>query len=200
MSSPILILASASPRRQQLLEQLGLTFSVAEQNIDESQHTGETPGLYVQRMAREKADSALRIHRQRENCVVIGADTIVVLNEVVMGKPRDELDARRMLLQLAGREHRVLSAVTVCSTNHSETSLSISRVQFRAISPLEAASYWQTGEPQGKAGGYAIQGLAAMFVKQLSGSYSGVMGLPLYETARLLDDFGISCLPLQAEQ
>lgn len=182
-----------------MLEQLGLRFTVLEQDIDESRCAGESPADYVQRMAREKADSALRAVQQ-DNCIIIGADTSVVLDDMVLGKPRDELDARRMLLQLSDREHAVLSAVTVTSTTASETALSVSSVYFRAISPLEAASYWATGEPVGKAGGYAIQGLAAVFIRQLSGSYSGVMGLPLFETAQLLQLFGISSLPMQAEQ
>jgi len=200
MSSPALILASASPRRQQLLAQLGLVFTTAEQDIDESRRAGESPAHYVQRLAQEKAASARRKLGPAIGTVILGADTIVVLDEVVMGKPQDELDARRMLLQLAGREHAVLSAVSLCSADQQQTVLSESRVQFRAISAREAASYWQTGEPRGKAGGYAIQGLAAVFVKELTGSYSGVMGLPLFETAGLLADFGIHCLPLQAEQ
>lgn len=200
MPASPLILASASPRRQQLLEQIGVRFTVAGQDIDESRHQGESPPDYVRRMAQEKAISALQACRQPHDCMILGADTIVVLDEVVMGKPRDELDARRMLLQLSSREHAVFSAVTVCTQADTATSLSVSRVQFRAISPREAASYWLTGEPSGKAGGYAIQGFAAIFVKQLIGSYSGVMGLPLYETAHLLQKFGIDCLPVHGEQ
>ena len=199
MSSLPLILASASPRRQQLLEQLGVSFTVQQQDVDESRRAGESPAAYVQRMAQEKAGSARRA-QGHQDCLVIGADTIVVLDDVVMGKPRDELDARRMLLQLSAREHAVMSAVTVCSRAESKTALSVSRVHFRAITAREAASYWTTGEPLDKAGGYAIQGLAAMFVSHLAGSYSGVMGLPLFETAELLGAFGVSCLPMQAEQ
>lgn len=199
MSQPVLILASASPRRRALLEQLGVQFSVREQDINESRQVGESPADYVQRMAQEKAASALR-SLPRKKCIVIGADTSVVLDDLVLGKPRDELHGRQMLLQLSGREHQVMSAVTVCSPAASETALSVSRVTFRAISPLEACSYWATGEPIGKAGGYAIQGLGAVFVKHLAGSYSGVMGLPLFETALLLKMFGIDSLPLQAEQ
>lgn len=199
MPAPSLILASASPRRRALLAQLGLHFTVLEQDIDESRRAGESPADYVQRMAREKAASARRAIQQ-DDCIIIGADTSVVLDDRVMGKPRDELDARRMLLQLSGREHAVLSAVTVSSAVASETALSESRVAFRDISPMEAAAYWATGEPVGKAGGYAIQGLAAVFIRQLSGSYSGVMGLPLFETAQLLQLFGINSLSMQAEQ
>lgn len=152
---------------------------------------------YVQRMAQEKAASALA---GMDGAIVIGADTIVVLNGNVLGKPTDELDARRMLTQLSGRVHEVFSAVAVCSAEHSAYSVSVSKVHFRVITPLEMAAYWQTGEPQGKAGGYAIQGLAAIFIEQLQGSYSGVMGLPLYETAQLLSKFSIAVLPMQAEQ
>lgn len=199
MVQPDLILASASPRRRALLEQLGLRFSVLEQDIDESRRVGESPLNYVERMAQEKAGTALKSLPPRKG-IIIGADTSVVLDDLVLGKPRDEFHGRQMLMQLSGREHQVLSAVTVCSTDACETAVSVSTVTFRVISPLEASSYWATGEPIGKAGSYAIQGLAAVFVKHLAGSYSGVMGLPLFETAQLLKLFGIDSLPLQAEQ
>ena len=199
MSQPDLILASASPRRQALLEQLGVRFSVLEQDIDESRRVGERPANYVRRLAQEKASSALN-SLSSSNVVIIGADTSVVLDDLVLGKPRDEFHGKQMLMQLSGREHQVLSAVSVCSPDAFESALSVSTVTFRVISPLEASSYWATGEPIGKAGGYAIQGLAAVFVKYLAGSYSGVMGLPLFETAELLKLFGIDSLPLQAEQ
>ncbi len=199
MSPSPLILASASPRRRALLEQLGIECTVVQQDIDETRRKGELPVAYVRRMAQEKAAAALGSCRQ-PHALILGADTIVVLDGEVMGKPRDELDARRMLLQLSNREHEVLSAVTVCSQADSETALSVSHVKFRAISPLEVAAYWATGEPAGKAGAYAIQGRAAVFIEHLSGSYSGVMGLPLFETAQLLDAFGIHCLARHAEQ
>lgn len=195
MPSP-LILASASPRRRQLLEQLGLAFVIAEQDIDESRRSGEPALDYVQRMAREKAASALI--SQKSDAIVIAADTSVICDDEVLGKPVDERDALRMLRQLSGREHTVLSAVVVARGGEQHATVSASIVRFRQISDGEAAAYWRTGEPLGKAGGYAIQGYGAVFVQQLQGSYSGVMGLPLFETAALLQEFGISCLPVEA--
>ena len=199
MSSLHLILASASPRRQQLLQQLGLRFITLRQDIDESLAAGEAPSHYVQRMAREKADSALRSFSSDPNAVIIAADTVVVFRQQVLAKPVNQSDAQRMLLMLADNEHRVLSAVTVATTLRSQSALSESRVSFRAISALEAQRYWHTGEPVGKAGAYGIQGYAAVFVNRLAGSYSGVMGLPLFETAQLLSSFGIDCLPAKME-
>lgn len=191
-----LILASASPRRQQLLQQLGLSFVTVEQDIDESLRPAEPALDYVQRMAREKALSATAALPADAETLIIAADTIVVCDGEVLGKPRDEADACRMLLQLSDREHQVMSAVSVNKPNLSRTALSTSSVCLRPISAQEASRYWQTGEPLGKAGGYAIQGLAAVFVTRLEGSYSGVMGLPLFETAALLREFGVECLPV----
>lgn len=169
------------------------------QDIDETRHAMESPQDYVLRMAVEKAQSAMANIDNVESTLIIGADTSVVLRDEVMGKPRDEAHAARMLAQLSGREHEVMSAVCICTATRHRVALNTSRVTFRPISPLEAAAYWHTGEPIGKAGGYAIQGLAAIFVQQLTGSYSGVMGLPLYETANLLSEFGLSCLPAGQE-
>jgi len=190
-----IILASASPRRQELLSQIGVDFSVRAQDIDESIRAGESAHDYVVRMAVEKANSALAelgADPDQAGSIVLAADTSVVCDGEVLGKPADEADALSMLLRLSGREHRVLSAVSVASRDQQRTILSQSRVRFRDIDRDEATQYYRSGEPEGKAGAYAIQGFGAVFVEQLLGSYSGVMGLPLYETAQLLADFDVT--------
>ncbi len=194
MSVKQIILASASPRRHELLRQLAVDFSVASQDVDESQNVNESPLDYVRRMSDAKADSALARLLDNNDSVILAADTIVLCAQEVMGKPVDQADAVRMLLKLAGRDHQVLSAVTVATCSRREFALSQSTVSFRPISPEEAERYWHSGEPVGKAGAYGIQGRAAVFVNRLSGSYSGVMGLPLFETANLLEKFGIDCM------
>lgn len=189
-----IILASASARRQELLTQIGVRFSVRSQDIDESIHEAEPAHDYVMRMAIEKAKSALgglESTVAAGESIVLAADTSVVCDSDVLGKPVDEADAVDMLTRLSGREHRVLSAVTVASAEMLRTSLSESFVTFRDISATEAQQYYRSGEPRGKAGAYAIQGYAAVFVQQLVGSYSGVMGLPLFETAQLLAEFSV---------
>lgn len=190
-----IILASASARRQELLSQIGVRFTVRSQDIDESIRSGEFADDYVTRMAQEKADSALSAlsaSKDSSDTLVLAADTSVVCDARVLGKPMDEADAADMLLRLSGREHRVLSAVTLATQSKQRTVLSESRVRFREISREEAQQYYRSGEPKGKAGAYAIQGYAAVFVEQLIGSYSGVMGLPLFETAQLLAEFSVS--------
>jgi septum formation protein len=187
-----IILASASSRRQELLTQIGVRFTVRSQYIDESIRIGELANDYVSRMAQEKANSALSalcVTKDSSDTLVLAADTSVVCDATVLGKPRDEADAVDMLRRLSGREHRVLSAVTLSTQDKQRTVLSESRVRFREISIEEAQQYYRSGEPLGKAGAYAIQGYAAVFVEQLVGSYSGVMGLPLFETAQLLAQF-----------
>jgi len=187
-----IILASASARRQELLSQIGVRFTVRSQDIDESIRSGELANDYVTRMAQEKAGSALnalRVNEDSSDAVVLAADTSVVCDADVLGKPANEADAVAMLRLLSGREHRVLSAVTLATQVNQRTVLSESRVRFREISIDEAQQYYRSGEPMGKAGAYAIQGYAAVFVEQLIGSYSGVMGLPLFETAQLLAEF-----------
>jgi|TARA_B110000240_G_C13440066_1_gene427667 septum formation protein len=189
-----IILASASARRQELLSQIGVRFTVRSQDIDESIRSGELANDYVTRMAQEKAGSALNALRVSENssdAVVLAADTSVVCDADVLGKPANEADAVGMLRLLSGREHRVLSAVTLATQVNQRSVLSESRVRFREISIDEAQQYYRSGEPMGKAGAYAIQGYAAVFVEQLIGSYSGVMGLPLFETAQLLAEFSV---------
>lgn len=189
-----IILASASARRQALLSQIGVRFTVRSQDIDESIRSGELANDYVTRMAQEKAGSALnalRVSEDSSDAVVLAADTSVVCDADVLGKPVNEADAVGMLRLLSGREHRVLSAVTLATQVNQRTVLSESRVRFREISLDEAQQYYRSGEPMGKAGAYAIQGYAAVFVEQLIGSYSGVMGLPLFETAQLLAEFSV---------
>ena len=189
-----IILASASSRRQELLTQIGVRFTVRSQYIDESIRIGELANDYVSRMAQEKANSALSalcVTKDSSDTLVLAADTSVVCDATVLGKPLDEADAVDMLRRLSGREHRVLSAVTLSTQDKQRTVLSESRVRFREISIEEAQQYYRSGEPLGKAGAYAIQGYAAVFVEQLVGSYSGVMGLPLFETAQLLAEFSV---------
>ena len=193
-----IILASASARRQELLAQIGISFTVRSQDIDESIGSAELAEDYVMRMAMEKAMSALRQlagSQGGDDTLVLAADTSVVCDADVLGKPSRESDALEMLLRLSGREHRVLSAVMLATKNKQAAQLSESRVTFREISLAEARQYYASGEPEGKAGSYAIQGYGAVFVKQLHGCYSGVMGLPLFETAQLLAEFGVSGQP-----
>ena len=194
-----IILASASSRRQELLTQIGVRFTVRSQYIDESIRIGELANDYVSRMAQEKANSALSalcVTKDSSDTLVLAADTSVVCDATVLGKPVDEADAVDMLRRLSGREHRVLSAVTLSTQDKQRTVLSESRVRFREISIEEAQQYYRSGEPLGKAGAYAIQGYAAVFVEQLVGSYSGVMGLPLFETAQLLAEFSVPMQPI----
>ena len=192
--TPHLLLASASPRRSALLTQIGVAHRVAAADVDESALPHESPQALVQRLAHSKAQAGVAMS---QGLPVLGADTIVVLDGLVFGKPRDGAEAQAMLLALAGREHEVYSAVTLLDAQRTaHHALSRSLVRLRAISPAEALAYWHSGEPQGKAGAYAIQGLAALFVQSLQGSYSGVMGLPLYETSGLLQAAGIAVLPV----
>lgn len=192
MNQSLVILASASPRRAELLRQIGVSFEQQPADVDETRLINESPGAYVQRLAAAKAHVVLNSALAKCNdCVVIGSDTVVVLESTVLGKPVDEQDHARMFAQLSGRTHHVLTAVTVKNGTTSGHALSKSAVTFAAVSASDTARYWRTGEPRDKAGGYAIQGMAAMFVDQLTGSYSGVMGLPVRETAQLLAEFGV---------
>lgn len=191
-----LFLASGSPRRRELLTQIGVPFQVVTASIDETPLPDECPAAYVERLARAKARAG-REHLLGSSVsapfCVLGADTAVVLDDQILGKPVDEADALSMLMALSGREHEVLTAIAILAAERCETRVVRSRVSFRTISQQEAAQYWASGEPQDKAGGYAIQGLAAVFVAGLNGSYSGVVGLPVCETAELLGQFGIPC-------
>ncbi|MED5609853.1 Maf family protein [Pseudomonas sp. JH-2] len=190
---PQLYLASSSPRRRELLTQIGLSFHLVSGNIDETPEDGETPAAYVERLARGKALAGLTMLAQRPDVCVLGADTAVVLDGRILGKPKDHEDSLAMLSALSGRQHQVLTAVAVADRDRCEVRVVASTVSFRRIGEAEAQAYWATGEPQDKAGGYAIQGLAAIFVNRVEGSYSGVVGLPLCETAELLADFAIPC-------
>ncbi len=181
-------LASASPRRSQLLEQIGVRHLVRATDIDEALGPGEPVEAYVARLARGKAEAAWALDSRRP---VLAADTAVALGTELFGKPEDLTDGVRMLSALAGRTHRVLTAVAVQSVAGLREALSVSEVTFRALSDAECRRYWASGEPRGKAGGYAIQGLAATFITRIAGSYSGVMGLPLAETAVLLAAAGV---------
>lgn len=186
----ILFLASASPRRRDLLAQIGVPFSLIDVSVDESPSPTESPEAYVERVARDKALAGLSGLDERDACV-LGADTSVVLDQRILGKPVDRADALAMLAALSGRTHRVMTAVALVSRTACEVRVVISEVTFRVIDEAEAERYWASGEPLDKAGGYAIQGWGAAFVSQLHGSYSAVVGLPLCETAQLLDAFGI---------
>ena len=191
-----LYLASGSPRRRELLTQIGVPFSAVSAAIDETPLPNESPVAYVERLAREKALAGreqLQASIVHNHFCVLGADTAVVLDDRILGKPVDQADALAMLMGLSGREHEVLTAVALNDAERCETRVVRSRVTFRAISEDEAGRYWASGEPHDKAGGYAIQGLAAVFVAHLNGSYSAVVGLPVCETAELLGHFGIPC-------
>ena len=188
----MLYLASQSPRRRELLHQLGAEFSILDVDVPEHREPGEPPEDYVSRVAREKAAAGLWQVTAIPHAVVIGADTEVVLDDDVFGKPADAGDAARMLRLLSGRTHRVLSAVWFVSAGREEHLMSESTVEFAELSDADIADYVASGEAFGKAGAYAIQGRAAAFVRRLAGSHSGVMGLPLHETAVLLRRFGIA--------
>lgn len=189
MNIPCLILASASPRRFELLKQIGISGQVWPAELDECPHPGESPEAYVLRIAREKAEAVWAL--AGNGIPVLAADTEVELDGVIFGKPKDKAHAVDMLTALSGREHRVLSSVGVYTGQGWSERLSISLVTFKSLTATEIDTYWASGEPAGKAGSYAIQGLGAVFIRHLSGSYSGVMGLPLFETAELLAERGL---------
>jgi septum formation protein len=191
-----LVLASASPRRSELLQQIGVPFRRQVVETDETARPREAAEDYVRRVALEKA-RAVRRELGDDEVLVLGADTAVVVGRRLLGKPRDKGHACEMLRSLSGRRHRVLSAVAVVAQREA-VQLSESAVWFRTLSGAEIEAYWHSGEPHDKAGAYAIQGLGAVFVEHLEGSYSGVMGLPLYQTARLLEEFGLQVLTQRA--
>ncbi|WP_461481014.1 Maf family protein [Porticoccus sp.] len=185
------ILASASPRRRELLEQIGCRFRVAPVDLDETPLKGESPAAYVVRLAQQKASAGWQRNGQR-GLPVLGADTAVVLGERIFGKPTGRDDAVAMLQSLSGNTHRVLSAVAMTDGAHCLHRLSETLVSFRPLEVGECLRYWDSGEPADKAGAYAIQGYGAVFVTAIRGSYSGVVGLPLVETCELLKAFGLS--------
>jgi len=186
----LVCLASASPRRRELLAQIGVRHVLAVPDVDETVLPGEAAADYVVRIARAKAES---VAARGAGLPVLAADTTVVLDGAICGKPRDAEQGLALLRALSGRTHTVLTAVALAAGGVLQHRLSASEVRFRQLSRAECLAYWESGEPRDKAGGYAVQGLAAVFVEHLSGSYSGVVGLPLFETAQLLEAAGVRC-------
>lgn len=182
-----IILASASPRRSELLQQIGVTFSVQPADVDETPDPGEAPEDYVERLARDKA---LAVAGTSPGALVLGSDTSVVLNGVILGKPADRGEAVETLLTLSGATHQVMTAVALAEDKQCRSRVVITEVTFRSLSLAEIEAYVASGEPMDKAGSYGIQGLGGIFVSNLRGSYSAVVGLPLLETAALLADAG----------
>jgi septum formation protein len=190
----MLWLASQSPRRRELLAQIGIAFETIDVDVPEVRGVDESPPDYVERVAREKAREGLGAVTGRDpDAVVLGADTEVVLDDRVFGKPRDASDAAAMLRALSGRTHDVISVVCCAGAQGERIATCVSAVTFAKLDAAAIEAYVATGEPFGKAGGYAIQGRAAGFIAHLAGSYSGVMGLPLFETVRLLREAGVWC-------
>jgi septum formation protein len=188
----MIYLASQSPRRAELLRQIGVEFEVCASDIDERKLASESPREYVCRMATSKARMALsELAKTRDSFAVLAADTTIELDGDIIGKPADRSQCRCILQKLSGRQHHVLTAVALATTERLEFRLSRNRVRFRILSQREIDAYCATVEPMDKAGAYAIQGKAAVFVEQLEGSYSAVMGLPLFETAELLSKAAI---------
>ncbi len=192
----MLYLASTSPRRRELLTQIGVAFDVLRVDVSEDPHPGEPALDYVQRLAADKAVAGLQLLRQRGlEGAVLGADTTGLLDGRILAKPMDRDDAIRMLLEMSGRTHEVLTGVALACSGASgdflQVACSRTAVTFRSIDAAEAGAYWDTGEPADKAGAYGIQGYGAVFVEAIAGSYTGVVGLPLFETAQLLRQAGI---------
>lgn len=191
MSYDTIVLASASERRSRLLTQIGVRHESLAADLDEDPRPGESPANYVQRLARDKALAGLAALGGRTDRPVLAADTTVVLDGRIFGKPATEQECVAMLMALSGRTHEVMTAVALADGGALRAAMNVSRVTFRALDEPECRRYWATGEPAGKAGGYAVQGLAAVFISRLEGSFSCVMGLPLFETAALLDAAGV---------
>lgn len=191
MPAARIYLASASPRRRELLRQIGVSYRLLPVVVDETPRPDEPPSSYVARLALAKARAGVSALGRRRLRPVLGADTAVVVDGAILGKPGDRAEGLAMLTRLSGREHRVFSSVALVTPTRDAVRVQESRVRFRELTQAECAAYWDSGEPLDKAGGYGIQGRAAAFVAELRGSYSGVMGLPLFETAELLREFGI---------
>ena len=187
-----LILASGSPRRKLLLEQLAIIFEIEPPNVDESLMTGEAPEIYVTRLSEKKAQTVAGKHLGE--AVVLAADTTVVLHGNILGKPESKEHGLQMLNELSGTTHDVLTGVSICNGSRIETFCVKTEVTFRHLGEKEIAWYWETSEPHDKAGSYGLQGAGAAFVETLAGSYSNVIGLPLSETVLMLRDFSIECL------
>jgi septum formation protein len=185
---PVLRLASASPRRRQLLDLIGVPHLITPADIDETPHASEGADEYVMRLAREKAEAIWALH---QDLPVLAADTTVVVDQEILGKPESEADAAAMLGKLSGREHLVHTGVALRTGPSVKVGISTTQVWFAPLTSAQIHAYWASGEPQGKAGAYAIQGLGAVFVSNIAGSYTGVMGLPLFETAQMLRHAGI---------
>jgi len=188
-------LASASPRRRELLEQIGVPVQRVQCSVDERPRPDEAPADYVQRVTRDKVGAGVAI--APAGAVVLAADTAVVLDDAILGKPVDQQHAQAMLRSLSGRQHQVLTAVAVARGSDIRLQLVATKVRFRPLSDAEILAYWQTGEPADKAGAYGIQGLGAVFVEHIEGSYSAVVGLPLAETALFLGEFAVPCWQLR---
>jgi septum formation protein len=191
MAYDAIVLASASARRSQLLRQIGVRHRIVDADIDEKPHPGETPAAHVRRLAAGKAEAVVERQGGRPDTPVLAADTTVALGDRIFGKPADESECVAMLGALSGRTHAVLTAVALWHDGTLHQVLGTSYVTFREIAAGERRDYWGSGEPAGKAGAYAIQGFGAVFVARIEGSFSGVMGLPLFETAALLDAAGV---------
>lgn len=187
MSNLNLYLASASPRRKMLLEQLGLSFAVLQVDVEEKQNKNEKAADYVRRLSLDKALAGVAISPL--SLPVLGADTLIVFDGEVLEKPRDLADSRRMLGKLSGQAHQVMTAVTIADKNKHKTTLVETTVWLKSLTEQEIDAYWHTGEPQDKAGSYAIQGIGGRFVTHLEGSYHAVVGLPLFETEQLIYQF-----------
>ncbi|MFT7234929.1 MAG: septum formation protein [Methylophagaceae bacterium] len=188
---PKVYLASGSQRRSELLTQIGVEFDKLSLDVDESRLKNESPIDYVQRIAEDKGLAGWQSLSEYEHRPVIGADTSVVLEQDVLGKPKNKADAKGMLKRLSNRQHEVITAVSLIYDNQILTKVSRNKVTFAAMTEAQINWYIETGEGEDKAGSYAVQGLAALFIKQIIGSYSGIMGLPLRETMELLVDIGI---------
>lgn len=189
----MIILASASPRRAELLRQIGIPFKRQHADIDESLRVGEHARDYVMRLAVEKAMAISREVGVTSQFPVLGADTAVIFGDEILGKPLNYEHFYAMMVKLSGHTHQVMTAVAlIMPSGEQMRALSVSDVSFRHLQEFEIEAYWQSGEPHDKAGGYAVQGLAAIFIENLTGSYSGVMGLPLFETAQLLGQAGVT--------
>jgi septum formation protein len=191
---PCLYLASQSPRRRELLQQIGVPHQVVGAGVPELPQAGEAPAAYVARLAREKAQAGVAAAAALglPALPVLGADTIVVCDDAILEKPGNAEHAAAMLRQLSAATHQVITAVALATAERCQVEISVTDVVFRALSESEIQAYWHTGEPCDKAGGYAIQGLGAVFVQQIRGSYSNVVGLPLEQTIVLLREFGLS--------
>lgn len=198
----MIYLASQSPRRRELLEQIGIQFTTCHVDVIEERSSTEIAQDYVLRLAADKAQAGIdKLHLTNKlaaDDLVLGADTIVVYQEQVLEKPRDKADAQRMMRLLSGNQHQVMTAIAVASQQTYRSEIIITDVKFRSISEQEMSDYWDTGEPEDKAGGYAIQGLAGRFVEFISGNYSAVVGLPLMQTEQLLQSFKV--IPIAEKQ